>query len=365
MGNKNLENLKSRSSHIFMEAINYFRDNNHIYIDKSNHPFWKTYQSSPPLPYTLRSLAKLCHFFNRIPEKNKTPFIVDFEHVLMLSGESRNYVAMLKAVPKIERLLLAEECRAIVVPTEGAVRELLKYIKCDEVLQKVNVVRPGCPGEETRRRSSAPRFNLLTIGNKFWGKGIPVAIEVFKKLSSKCPGQIGMTLVCGDIPEGYPLPEGLDVVDVPQLTRELRAKLYQEADLFLFPCLHDSFGVYLEAMAFGVPMISSRIYDKDELVIHGETGYLVDTPLSLYDGRFGVDWRTWDEFQEIAKDLFAADGFSMMIGEMTGLVEALMHDRLLLERMGRAAQKLQCERFSINRRNSLILEVYKKALRHN
>jgi glycosyltransferase involved in cell wall biosynthesis len=53
-------------------------------------------------------------------------------------------------------------------------------------------------------------------------------------------------------------------------------KGYQKANLFLFPSRHEGMpNALLEAMASGLPVIASCISGNEELVIDGETGYLV------------------------------------------------------------------------------------------
>lgn len=343
------------------KLVNGFVDDRRIYIDKSEHPFWKSYQDCAPVQYTLQPLARLCHFFNVVPKHNTKPFIIDFEHVLMMSGRSRDYSFMVASVERIRDQLLDDKCKSIFVPSNGAIREVLKYIAEPELVHKFKVVRPSYPIQLDKQFENGP-FKILTIGNKFWGKGIPIAIEVFRKLRKKHGDAIEMQLVCGDVPKGYPLPKGLKLLDIPLMSDSVRKKLYSEAHVFIFPCLHDSFAVYQESMAYGVPMIATRIYDKDELVLDGVTGYLVDTPLSLYDGNFGVDWDSWGSFQNIAQRMVEQGEFSDMIDKMISKTELLMHDRDLLMRMGMASQKIQREKFSAELKNIKVLDAYDQIL---
>ena len=171
-----------------------------------------------------------------------------------------------------------------------------------------------------------------------------------------------MDLVCGDVPKNYPLPSGVNLISTLVLDSNVRAKLYGEAHVFLFPCLHDSFGVYQECMAYGVPMIATNIYDKDELILDGKTGFLVENPLSLYDGEIGIKWKTWDEFQQIAKEMFENGEFEDMIEE-TVSKKILIKDRGLLKSMGTESQKYQRQEFSIEKRNKDILKIYAEVLK--
>ncbi|MFP3345246.1 glycosyltransferase family 4 protein, partial [Halomonas sp. SIMBA_159] len=50
-------------------------------------------------------------------------------------------------------------------------------------------------------------------------------------------------------------------------------RLYQQADVFVMPTYADAFGyVFIEAMAMGLPVITTRINAIPEIVSHGETG---------------------------------------------------------------------------------------------
>ncbi len=53
-------------------------------------------------------------------------------------------------------------------------------------------------------------------------------------------------------------------------------KCYQQANLFLFPSRHEGMpNALLEAMASGLPVVASCVAGNEELVMDGETGYLV------------------------------------------------------------------------------------------
>ncbi len=104
-------------------------------------------------------------------------------------------------------------------------------------------------------------------------------IKVFKRISDKIPSKL---LLIGDGPERYNL-EAL--CREYHLCDEIRFLGKQDAveeilsisDLFLMPSASESFGLAaLEAMACGVPVISSNVGGLPELNIHGKTGFLND-----------------------------------------------------------------------------------------
>ena len=58
-------------------------------------------------------------------------------------------------------------------------------------------------------------------------------------------------------------------------------KYYLAADLFLFPTVYEPFSnACLEAMAAGLPVVTSRINGASEVVVEGTNGYMIEDPLN-------------------------------------------------------------------------------------
>jgi len=58
-------------------------------------------------------------------------------------------------------------------------------------------------------------------------------------------------------------------------------KYYLAADLFLFPTIYEPFSnACLEAMAAGLPIVTSRINGVSEIVVEGTNGYVIEDPLN-------------------------------------------------------------------------------------
>jgi glycosyltransferase involved in cell wall biosynthesis len=59
-------------------------------------------------------------------------------------------------------------------------------------------------------------------------------------------------------------------------SREQLVDLYKWSNLFLFPSRHEGMpNAVLEAMASGLPVVATRISGSEELVVDGETGFLI------------------------------------------------------------------------------------------
>jgi glycosyltransferase involved in cell wall biosynthesis len=336
------------------------------YIDRSAHPFWSAYHTSPPVLYDYTyEHSNLRHFLNRLPASLDMPYIMDYEHILITSGFSRDYKRMLDEIPRIEFAILNENCKALVGATWGTFRETARFIpnilpfqsKFHKILPAISV-----KGRKNYLRISSKPFTILNIGNKFWGKGTHLAVEIYKRLRAELGRSVRMIIVCDDFPEDFCRPPGLTLISVSQLSQLYKDFLFSESHCFLFPCLHDSFGVYLECLSYGLPVITTNIYDKNEIVIEDVTGYLVETPLQLYGAGFGETWRDWGEFQSKCEEYFIDGRFESLIGTCFDIILKLNKDRCCLERLSAGASNF-CElNLAIDEKNRKVVDLYRRIM---
>jgi N-acetyl-alpha-D-glucosaminyl L-malate synthase BshA len=110
-------------------------------------------------------------------------------------------------------------------------------------------------------------------------KRVDDAIRIFKIINEKIPSKL---LLIGDGPERSKceyLAKDLGLIDNVKFYGEQESfiEILSVADLFLMPSQSESFGLSaLEAMACGIPVISSNAGGLPELNHHGETGYIAE-----------------------------------------------------------------------------------------
>ncbi|HTO97146.1 MAG TPA: glycosyltransferase family 4 protein [Myxococcales bacterium] len=169
--------------------------------------------------------------------------------------------------------------RGFVVWSGWAKASLVQDYGCRE--EDVAVIPPGidvrqfAPGD---RAHEIPR--ILFVGGDFQRKGGSLLLDVFRK---RLRGRASLVLVTRD---PVPAEPGVEVhPGLPANSPELR-RLYAECDLFALPTRADCFSIVcMEAMASGMPVVTTRVGGIPDIVREGETGHLVerDDPAALGD----------------------------------------------------------------------------------
>jgi glycosyltransferase involved in cell wall biosynthesis len=139
----------------------------------------------------------------------------------------------------------------------------------------------------TRQRYGIPNGPyFLTVSNPQPRKNLPFLIRAFSRLLREQPEVDANLVLVGSKKLGWMNQElELAVAECPELQGRITftgyvdeadlAAIYSGASAFVFPSLHEGFGLPpLEAMACGVPIISSNASSLPEVV--GDAGVLID-----------------------------------------------------------------------------------------
>jgi glycosyltransferase involved in cell wall biosynthesis len=131
------------------------------------------------------------------------------------------------------------------------------------------------PREPTRDPGRPP--TVLFCGKEFHRKGGDLLLEAFRGVRCELPSARLVMMgprEAGVHAPGVEIAGFLDKNDPGQLAR--LARHYAEADVFCLPTRLDPFpSVVREAMAFGLPCVTSDVWAVPEMVVDGETGFTV------------------------------------------------------------------------------------------
>lgn len=182
--------------------------------------------------------------------------------------------------------------RAVIANSERGKEEIVRHYgvsggKITVVYNGVDLSRfPGERKEEARRTlrglhglpPDIPVF--LYVGSGFARKGVGALVRAAARLAGK--GRAFRVIVAGKgNPEPYRTMAGKakDRVIFPGPIREPEDH-FLGADAFVFPTVYEPFSnACLEAMAAGIPVVTTRVNGVSEILRDGESGFLLEDPM--------------------------------------------------------------------------------------
>jgi len=233
-------------------------------------------------PFCQISYAHFCHrIFLR-------------EHRVDIGGEPLRRVAryMIHLWGSLTERMAFRRAKTIVVPSAGLARELVSAYpelvagKITIIPNPVDIVRFRKPaafcGDSLRLDLGCGANELLlcfcALGN-FELKGLRYAIKALAELAGSKAHLVVVGGSRGEIREFEGLCSQAGVAHLVRfvgMQQDVRPYLWC-SDAFLFPSRYESFSLAcFQAAAAGLPLVVTRVYGIDELMIDGETGWIVE-----------------------------------------------------------------------------------------
>jgi UDP-glucose:(heptosyl)LPS alpha-1,3-glucosyltransferase len=187
-----------------------------------------------------------------------------------------------RAMARVERELLDDPNGPVVLAlsdyVKGFIREHYPSLPDERMVRLFNAVdveRFTPPAE----RPSSDWVNALIIAQDYERKGLREAVHALAKSGEP---RLRLHVVGKQDPAAYAalakqLGVGDRVVFHPPTGKP--EEYYRQADIFVLPTRHDPCSlVVLEALAMGLPVISTRFNGATEIMDHGTHGFVLDDP---------------------------------------------------------------------------------------
>lgn len=174
---------------------------------------------------------------------------------------------------------------AVTAVSESLKRDTLAHFKVNNEIQVIANFVPPLPTDADQRQYIRSKYApddqaiICHVSNFRPVKRTEDVIQVFAKVRANQPCKL---ILVGDGPDRYAcerLCRELQLCNDVIFLGKVRdtAHVMEIADVFLLPSETESFGLAaLEAMAVGVPVVSSNTGGIPEVNIHGESGFLSD-----------------------------------------------------------------------------------------
>ena len=240
----------------------------------------------------------LTHSFNAVPTMTRRPYIVSFESYLPRFPADHDHGILTRPLDLLEEHLRArladDRCIACLAYSEYAHRQFRHQAAGSRhraaIEAKLRVRYPAFPLRRTTPKPGSGELKLLFTGYDFMRKGGPVLLRAHERLrAAGIPVTTTIVSALSWDPQDYVGPSSAAFVErelqrlsapgVEHLGSVPNARvleLMEEADYFVLPTFHDTFGyVALEALAGGTPVIATDTCALPEVVEHGRSGYLI------------------------------------------------------------------------------------------
>ena len=129
---------------------------------------------------------------------------------------------------------------------------------------------------------------------------------------------------------------------------EFMASLLNACDIYAAPSRLEGFGmIQVEAMACGKPVISINVGGPKDTIIHGETGYLVDSESEVkLDSEWAYDWMGFEDKHKIVFDKPKTFAYRANTDQLAAYTYRLMTDASLRQQMGKKAAEHASKNFN-------------------
>ena len=235
-----------------------------------------------------------------------------------------------------------EMADAIIAVSAETKADVLRLFNVDE--KKIHIIYNGIDLDEYQKVTTTDalvRYGIdpkvpyvLFVGRITRQKGIVHLVNAIKYMNPDfqvvlCAGAPDTPAIAAEMKAAVDAVKRSGVVWIQEMVNKSTAyELYSNAAVFCCPSIYEPFGIInLEAMACETAVVASAVGGIKEVVVHGETGYLVP-----------VEQMTESPFEPLNPDQFARD--------LAGRVNELMANPALREQMGQAGRRRAEEKFS-------------------
>lgn len=328
------------------------------------------------IPRPLPSLAEvdLIHTVSGLTPIVPKPWVTSISMPSSFFGLKDDWYESRRRMWILRKILQSRYCRRVTTFSDSTLKGFLNILGregCEPLSEKLEVMYPAIDAEKSvpKRAKGEGRFRILFVGNHFFDKGGRELHRAVGRLSKKYDVQLDLVTNAPRHHQAalkdYMAKHQEDFVKwhVPGLSRRtLMEEMYPDSDVFVMCSYMEVFGfVFLEAMASGLPIIGANVYAQREIVVEDKNGYLIDVPVSPFEGE--PQLRTIGSVERYRRRILDASVFDSVVDQLTNRLTNLIEDSSITSRMSRESLRMTKEgRFSVSARNAQLKRIYAEAL---
>ena len=274
-------------------------------------------------------------------------------------------------VAYLKSLFLKDNFKKLLFWSKAGKETLHTYgkIKSETILKKTAVVYPAVRDvpDYSIRFTNDQNLNILFSGDFFRKGGVNV-IDAFERAQRIYP-KINLLLCCDEKMDFNTTDTSLRAEYLRKIHCNKGIRRYgrvprdriidtilPSTDIYLLPTYAEAFGyAILEAMAFGIPIISTNLFAIPEMVEHNKSGFLIDI------GMYNCD----KLFKGYVINKIPRDFREHVTNHLFDYLCKLIESPDLRESFGRVGLSIARTKFSFRERNMKMSQIYHEVLARN
>ena len=306
-------------------------------------------------PFASRVPHDMLYSSGHVVWRNE-PWVVDLEMASHLAGYRTSHLMRYARI--LRSRLESENCRGILVWTDAARESLLRSLKAKDFETKIRVVRLTVPSGRVSRKTQSGLKKVLFVGSTnfpedFHHKGGKEVLRAFEMISREREDVefIMRSVIPPEFSEASKRVRNLTLIQEP-IPWDRMEELFATADIFVFPSHQTPAMVFLDAMSYGLPIVTTDVWANREMVLDGVNGILVDPPEEI---RYEDEFRNplWGERR--TAEMISKRTFESVVVQTADAINRLLDDDTLRKRMGEAGREMTTKgAFSVKTRNDAL-----------
>lgn len=357
--------------YVFRKDLEHYSQKKISFKRKIRNFIWGGFNKKMPPFATIKypQHCDLIHSTNNLMILGNKPWVVDTEsgHGLLgfkYSLSKKNYFLKIA-----KNVLKQKSCKKILCWSEICKKSFLEVFG-EEFQDKVEVVYPSHHpvkidlNEKFKKKKRNKKVKFLFVSRRFQEKGGYELLEAFNKIKNNYDCELVLiSKFPRDVINKYSNDKKIKLIEA-KLSREKLAEYFKEADIFIYPNRIDTYGfVIIDAMAYGLPVITMDIYAIPEMMKPEVNGLLIKPLLTWHDKKGNHLWKDdWTYYKNYEKAF--QENHDKYSSEIAFEMEKLVKNKKLREKMGwNNFNEVSKGKFSIKNRNKKLGKIYSECLK--
>lgn len=288
------------------------------------------------------------------------PWVVDLEFSTHLCGYSKSFFD--KHKKQLTTILENDSCKKILPWTNAGKKTIIHNFDSDVIEDKIETVHLAVPPKNCKKTRFDEKIQLLFVSSQnipkdFDIKGGKEVLKSFELIDKEYDNVelIVRSYVPKKIKRKYRNNKNIKILDEILPWKKMES-IFQNSDIFLFPSYNTPGLAFLDAMSYGLPIITTDVWANNEMIIDGKNGLLVppSQKIEYYSSDFVP---LWSEKKNL--NIIKNQTDEHVVTAVADQIRLLIDNENTRLKMGDCGRRLiEAGEFSLKKRNASLKKIF-------